>query len=95
MDNKTIKVLLQTYIEHLREKTEESKEINHHGKSITVEAAPTAKAAWNDKGEEGLQVRSVHENVQREALKEMYERYIHKRENKENFYKFFLGNPSS
>ena len=62
----------------MREKTEESKEINHHGKSITVEAVPTAKVAWNYKGEEGLKVRSVHENVQREALKEMYERYLRK-----------------
>ena len=31
-----IKVILQTYIEYLRGKTEESKEINHHGKTIEV-----------------------------------------------------------
>ena len=29
-------VLLQTYIEHLRSKLEDKKEMNHHGKSVEV-----------------------------------------------------------
>ena len=32
-----IKVLLQTYIEHLRGLMEESKTINHHGKEIKID----------------------------------------------------------
>ena len=32
-----IKVLLQTYIEHLRGLMEESKTINHHGKEVKID----------------------------------------------------------
>ena len=33
-------VLLQTYIEHMRSKIEDEKEINHHGKRIVVAVKP-------------------------------------------------------
>ena len=36
MINILSQVLLQTYIEYLRGKTEETKEINHHGKKIEI-----------------------------------------------------------
>jgi hypothetical protein len=35
-------VLLQTYIEHLRGKVEDKKEINHHGNAVTVQPAVAA-----------------------------------------------------
>ena len=34
-----VQVLMQTYIEYLRSKLEEKKEMNHHGKSVVVETA--------------------------------------------------------
>ena len=33
-------VLLQTYIEHMRSKIEDEKEINHHGKRVVVAVKP-------------------------------------------------------
>jgi hypothetical protein len=34
-----VQVLLQTYIEYLRGKIEETKEMNHHGKAVVVNTA--------------------------------------------------------
>ena len=38
-DKNFVQVLMQTYIEYLRSKLEEKKEMNHHGKSVVVETA--------------------------------------------------------
>ena len=37
LTNNFFKVFLQTYIEDLRGKLEDSKEMNHHGRSVTVD----------------------------------------------------------
>ena len=34
-----VQVILQTYIEYLRGKVEDKKEMNHHGKTIVVDTA--------------------------------------------------------
>ena len=34
-----MKVILQTYIEHLRGKVEDTKEMNHHGSTVVVDTA--------------------------------------------------------
>jgi hypothetical protein len=36
---KILQVVLQTYIEYLRGKIEEKKEMNHHGKTVVVNTA--------------------------------------------------------
>jgi len=76
-----MEVLLQTYIEHLRGKTEENKEINHHGKKIEVESKEknshkiiNVNSVGDTYSGDEVKVFSVNERVQREALKSYYEK---------------------
>ena len=78
--------MLQTYIEYLRGKVEDSQSINHHGKELKVEngkvvdvsdvggngSTSTPVEPFNRKANADLV--STDEQVQREALKKYYER---------------------
>merc|ERR1719310_1944416 len=64
-----VEVFMQTYIEHLRSKIEDKKEMNHHGRSVTVDTGTKIAPVGEEKA-----IRSVNELIQRDALKEMYER---------------------
>ena len=81
-------VLLQTYIEHLRGKIEDSTTINYHGKELTIEDGkvigvsdvgvsstdpdPTPVVPFKDSNKALI---NTDEQAQREALKAYYERY--------------------
>ena len=69
-------VLLHTHIDNLRQKEDEEREINHHGKKITVgDKAAVEVLPYDSK------LVSTNEEVQDEALKKFY------REAKANKYK--------
>ena len=41
-----VEVFLQTYIENIRSKIEDKKEMNHHGTTIVVQTADQAPEEW-------------------------------------------------
>ena len=77
---------MQTYIEYLRGKVEDNQSINHHGKELKVENGKivdisdvgggdntmTPVEPFNSKT--SIDLVSTDEKVQREALKEYYQR---------------------
>ena len=80
-----VQVILQTYIEYLRGKVDDKKEMNHHGKTIVVDTATKVEpleyvtdlkkqSSFKPFHFRESQIRSINEQVQQRALKNMYDR---------------------
>ena len=75
-------MFLQTYIENIRGALEDNKEMNHHGKSVVISTVAPIEYVVSEENRlyyskcsrEASAIRSINEQVQRDALKKMYER---------------------
>ena len=81
---------MQTYIEYLRGKVEDNQTINHHGKELKVENGKVVDMSEVGGGDSTMtpvepfdskkkaDLVSTDEKIQREALKEYYQRWSKK-----------------